>query len=1263
MVSRNETFDHPTAIILAVSTLSPDPLNAFAQLYASTQAQNCDVFGARPYVDPNILRYYVLIHDASQGGEISESITLLESIKKIYGLDCCILPINSAAGEPDPNASATSDLWSDVLSSSEPRRLSLEGVFESSGKLPSFGMKLDGEDVKRLHAFVREFVAQSLIPWMERCVSHLNESVTASRKGITGRLFGAGKKFFGQTSSRSSGSSNDEKPRWDAQGGFYWHTAMEAQTRRLADFAFSLRDYKLAAASYDLGRKDYAADKAHNYAAGANEMFGLSHLMLMMGSKAAPIDVDSYLAASDALFRNSPLNADTLLRTCRSTMLYYEAYQAIGFNRPAPAALLRTAQGPGGADLEVLGALLLEQAAYAVLKTESSRPATRKWALYLVMAGLRYQQCGAKALCLRCLDGARNIYEHQQPPSKSFLDEENGQSGEDENQQTSTSPGWPLIQSHVDHELGKQAFREGNAESAVEHLLRTLRPLHVSTTLQEHQKAYFAATLGSVQKSYLEDFLAAYESAASTQGGEIELELPHPLIDTARTQLTPTIEASGVQKFGFTELEQRYADLAKQGGLGFAGLQPNQQQTISQGEAVSFQLTLQNPLCCQLAVSDIRVHVSDAASGSEAGEVSVEAIPDAELSPLEERTITTRIIASIQGRFKIDQISYRLQERVPLIQPLVKQGVRLNQTAEQRKSRVPQYAEDQTLLMIVKAPSPSLSIEISQPIAPQIFLGEEIIVDLKLINTGSASLANLHMLTNDNEAVCSVDDNVVPSKSTYTVSNALCASRPTLLLPAGEILEPKGNITKQILLRGTAVGPAICQILYVFSGPDGRAGKAHWAHQVEVLPTIDVGVEVNPAPTGFAYLLGITAVNLTPSRESLAIQKVQFVSPRWQSNASILPTDAPGVSQPAFRVLVPEQACTAYAGLTEASPDQSEHAGHQMLDHTVEQLRAQLRGRDVKQSARPGSVQLHVSTASDGAEEAVDYDSLSRVYQVARSKWRRRALEHQFPTVSAADRERIFTVYQPEDLDVVVHWEAKTDDGEPPRRGQIFIFGLSLGPSCSRIRSVLEEAKAATGGRTMYEETAQQRAALLASLTQSSLAAEEDPVVVDIEVPSEDSENSSSVTVPVIFNVRNMSTMRYARCIVELDSAVDPDASLRSGSEGLKATWNGRLTLRSAVIPPKSHTSLTARALRPRVPGTQLTSVLMGRSHSGTSNKADGSEVGVENEDANKQCELPDWSIKVDVLPDDKVAVEGRSTPLAHFNSGRLRSGRFISLV
>lgn len=48
----------------------------------------------------------------------------------------------------------------------------------------------------------------------------------------------------------------------------YPYTAPEAQMRKLADFAFMIRDYKFAHTIYDTVRRDYATDKAFKYHAG-----------------------------------------------------------------------------------------------------------------------------------------------------------------------------------------------------------------------------------------------------------------------------------------------------------------------------------------------------------------------------------------------------------------------------------------------------------------------------------------------------------------------------------------------------------------------------------------------------------------------------------------------------------------------------------------------------------------------------------------------------------------------------------------------------------------------------------------------------------------------------------------------------------------------------------------------------------------------------------------------------------------------------------
>jgi len=57
-VSAHETFSHPVACILAVSSRHPEPIDAFLGLYNTTNNATIPRF-----IDAGFLRYYVLVHD------------------------------------------------------------------------------------------------------------------------------------------------------------------------------------------------------------------------------------------------------------------------------------------------------------------------------------------------------------------------------------------------------------------------------------------------------------------------------------------------------------------------------------------------------------------------------------------------------------------------------------------------------------------------------------------------------------------------------------------------------------------------------------------------------------------------------------------------------------------------------------------------------------------------------------------------------------------------------------------------------------------------------------------------------------------------------------------------------------------------------------------------------------------------------------------------------------------------------------------------
>lgn len=155
-------------------------------------------------------------------------------MKKQYGPHSTLVVINSrsttpplespdltahaSVEPPDLNAvedpSALSQLYASTMSSLTLSPMAAAaheaGVDGKSKPKKRYAAKLTPDDVNALIALVRELVVQSLVPWMEARVREWNEAYQSNRRGLTGRLFGAGRKLFGSSrpTSPSPASSN-----------------------------------------------------------------------------------------------------------------------------------------------------------------------------------------------------------------------------------------------------------------------------------------------------------------------------------------------------------------------------------------------------------------------------------------------------------------------------------------------------------------------------------------------------------------------------------------------------------------------------------------------------------------------------------------------------------------------------------------------------------------------------------------------------------------------------------------------------------------------------------------------------------------------------------------------------------------------------------------------------------------------------------------------------------------------------------------------
>ncbi|GAA5834924.1 hypothetical protein JCM11251_002063 [Rhodosporidiobolus azoricus] len=624
-----ETFAWPVGCILALSTTSPDPLNALSALWdlASPSSlyspasypprSGAEEDGRHEWADAaGLVRFVVLVHDWGAGGGQEgweDAQSLHETIRKTYGLHTALVPLFSAsdgAKQTQPQApldvlqrmyghlAAPKDerkvealvtpaeevvgLGYDVpdLPTSSPHPptappavspIPAPSAVPEAEPLPSPdfvvpGHELSEADLTVLNKFVREMVVQSVIPFMERSVIVGNEQFAASKRGIGGRLFSAGRKYFGGGSSSSaagdasvggsSASSRAGSPGpggggggYNAVKGYYPSSSPPSQQRRLADLAFQLGDYKLAAQVYDSVAKDFKGDKAWRHYAGAVRMSGLSHLLLHPPSAALP-SPSSPNSPDSALYLSSlaPSQSSTF-DSLRASLLYYEVYRALSHPSGwalAPTGLLRAAEGIGE---EVAAAVSLEQAAFADLRIGTGKGKggkKRRYALHMAMAAARYEKCGIKSLSRRCLFQASTLYrispsaatyssaENDQPPSVASTSLSDPRLPAPSSSASPTLSNFTAVHTHLHHSLARQAYTVGAPLEAVSHFLQLL-------------SASTARPGGGVQDEgeeldWLDDFALAWErlgsqNEAEQTAKEAGVGLPVKLFDAGGAKL------------------------------------------------------------------------------------------------------------------------------------------------------------------------------------------------------------------------------------------------------------------------------------------------------------------------------------------------------------------------------------------------------------------------------------------------------------------------------------------------------------------------------------------------------------------------------------------------------------------------------------------------------------------------------------------------------------------------------------------------------
>jgi len=408
LLSPHETFSHPVALIIAISSRNPAPIDELRKLYTSSNTGEARM---PVWVNNEYLRYYVLIHDEDYD-DIKKSTTLFEQMKRHFGLHCHLLRLRSAQCVPTDDDSMRLPVCQWVSAAEEIAEIvSREDIDDDEDPTPY----IFESDAAATRSFVREMVTQSIIPGMERLIAMWNDQVASRRRGISGRFMSLSKRFTpfsgrSVTGPAGSGASGN----YDAAQGFYRPDTPEAIMRKLADYAFMLRDFRLAQNTYDILCQDFKNDKAWKYYAGANEMAAVSALLSpsSISTKFRRETVDQCLENAYYSYTTrclAPFNAQ------RTLLLGAELLQGRSSSALDDAArwLARivddTGVGPAGHALltERISSCFASRKGVGILQSGAR---TRKAAFFATLASNAWLELDKPSQAERCLTSAKELY-------------------------------------------------------------------------------------------------------------------------------------------------------------------------------------------------------------------------------------------------------------------------------------------------------------------------------------------------------------------------------------------------------------------------------------------------------------------------------------------------------------------------------------------------------------------------------------------------------------------------------------------------------------------------------------------------------------------------------------------------------------------------------------------------------------------------------------------------------------------------------------
>nr|CAD7454701.1 unnamed protein product [Timema tahoe] len=604
------------------------------------------------------------------------------------------------------------------------------------------GACLTTSDLEHLRTFVQEFCIKALLPYVENQIQQLSDLIS-NKKGVSRSLFSATKRWFGSNKPGLPGSNTA------TNAVIYSCDAPELQLRRLGDLCFMFGHYSLAFQAYHTAKRDFNADQAWLYYAGALEMAALSAFMQGEVTRKA----QEYMEESIVTYLSSCKMPQF---ATRATLLSTECLKGRNLYGEAAKQFIRMTSE----DSDLRSALLLEQASYCFLK--SSRPRMiRKYAFHIVLAGHRFSKAGQRKHSLRCYRQALQVFENKS---------------------------WGLAEDHIHFTIGRLAMNLKQVSEAAVSFSRLLNPS--------------SSQNGPQQAAFLREFLTSHMQLITEDNSNSSTlpTLPLPLIDSnaisvligalsshpPTDQSSSSVPATGVTFSDAQADNTRWFKLEEQLIAEAQGTLPMIFKPTIQlfskhtnnvikplaviNEPVNVCVQLQNPFHISISLRDVRLlwnfkHPDDAPISNETRTnatdtlVTTQCLESVVLRPNCTEEVILCLTPHAVGGLNITGIAYSIANPIPpppsdgsqapasgnlLVVPGKQVFTIKSLLVKQPKDKTPQDVLDRRLELNIVPHAPCLQVTFHN-LPAEMLCGELQRVTLEFTNIGSAPLTRLYI--------------------------------------------------------------------------------------------------------------------------------------------------------------------------------------------------------------------------------------------------------------------------------------------------------------------------------------------------------------------------------------------------------------------------------------------------------------------------------------------------------------------------------------